>query len=29
VRQVLKNVTDQVSVKFTYENERMMDWTRR
>ncbi|HEX7588717.1 MAG TPA: hypothetical protein VF478_10415 [Anaerolineae bacterium] len=29
VRQVLKNVTDQVTVKFTYENERMMDWTRR
>jgi Tol biopolymer transport system component len=27
VRQVLKNVTDQVSVKFTYENERIMDWT--
>ncbi|MBI5031735.1 MAG: PD40 domain-containing protein [Chloroflexi bacterium] len=27
VRQVLKNVTDIVSIKFTYENERMMDWT--
>jgi len=27
VRQVLKNVTDQVLVKFTYENERIMDWT--
>lgn len=28
IRQVLKNVTDQVSVKFTFENERMMDWTK-
>lgn len=28
VRQVLKNVTDSVSVKFTYENERMMDWVK-
>jgi Tol biopolymer transport system component len=27
VRQVLKNVTDQVTVRFTYENERTMDWT--
>ncbi len=27
VRQVLKNVTDQVPVKFTYENERMLTWT--
>ena len=27
IRQVLKNVTDLVTVKFTYENERMMDWT--
>jgi len=26
--QVLKNVTDQVAVKFTFENERMMDWTK-
>lgn len=28
IRQVLKNVTDQVAVKFTFENERMMDWTK-
>ncbi len=28
VRQVLKNVTDSISVKFTYENEGVMDWTR-
>ncbi len=28
VQQVLKNVTDKVAVKFTYENERIMDWTR-
>ncbi len=28
LQQVLKNVTDSLSVKFTYENERIMDWTR-
>jgi Tol biopolymer transport system component len=28
IRQVLKNVTDAVSVKFSFENERMMDWVK-
>jgi hypothetical protein len=28
VRQVLKNVTDLVSIRFDYENERVMDWTK-
>jgi Tol biopolymer transport system component len=28
VRQVLKNVTDTISIKFTYENERTMDWAK-
>ena len=28
VRQVLKNVTDQVNVKFSFENERIMDWNK-
>ncbi|MBI4791123.1 MAG: PD40 domain-containing protein [Chloroflexi bacterium] len=28
IRQVLKNVTDQVSVQFFYQNERIADWTR-
>ncbi len=27
VTQVLKNVTDQISLKFDYENERLMDWS--
>jgi Tol biopolymer transport system component len=27
LRQVLKNVTDRVSVRFDFENERIMDWT--
>lgn len=28
IRQVLKNVTDQVQLGFDYQNERMMDWTK-
>ena len=28
IRQVLKNVTDLVPLRFDFENERMMDWTR-
>jgi TolB protein len=28
IRQVLKNVTDQVMLGFSYQNERMADWTR-
>jgi TolB protein len=28
LRQVLKNVTDAVPVKFTFENEQMMDWAK-
>ena len=28
IRQVLKNVTDQVSVQFNYQSERIMDWTK-
>lgn len=28
IRQVLKNVTDQVAVNFTFNNERMMDWSK-
>lgn len=28
IRQVLKNVTDQLSVQFSYNNERIVDWTR-
>jgi len=27
-RQVLKNITDLISLRFDFENERMMDWTR-
>lgn len=27
-RQVLKNVTDLITLRFDFENERMMDWTR-
>ena len=27
IRQVLKNVTDSVTLRFDYSNERMMDWT--
>lgn len=28
IRQVLKNVTDKISLRFDFENERMMHWTR-
>jgi Tol biopolymer transport system component len=28
IRQVLKNVTDQISLRFDFENERMMHWVR-
>jgi hypothetical protein len=28
IRQVLKTVTDVISLRFDYENERMMDWTK-
>lgn len=28
IRQVLKNVTDQISLRFDFENERMMHWIR-
>jgi Tol biopolymer transport system component len=28
IRQVLKNVTDMVKLRFDFENERMMDWIR-
>lgn len=28
IRQVLKNVTDQISVKFSFEGERIMDWVK-
>ncbi len=27
IKQVLKNVTDQVTIQFGYNNERVMDWT--
>ena len=28
IRQVLKNVTDQISIGFNFENERIMDWSK-